>query len=131
MRPTMSGSSLPGPIALLRLRGAFLLCLLLAGVFAGLRRPAGAIGVGIGFALFLGNAALLYEIGRSLLAGGDRRTGRWVAAASGPIRLLVLGLALAGVALAGGRTAVLGACGGLFLAQVHLHLPGRRWKGAV
>jgi len=116
---------------LLRLRSAFFLCLFLAGLLAALRRPSEAVGVGIGFALFLANACLLYEIGRSLLAGGDRRTARLAAAVSGPVRLLLLGLALAGVALVGGRTAALGACGGLFLAQVNLHIPGRRRKGAI
>lgn len=90
-----------------------------------LGRPSAGGGVMIGFVLFAGNVLLLLEAGRALL-GGDRRGGRAAVVASTFGRLLLLGLALAGVFVGLGRSVGIGACGGLLLAQVHLHLPVRR-----
>ena len=83
----------------LRIGSALLLCVALAGL-------------------------LLIEVGRSLLGSGRRvRPGIALSAVG---RLLLLGIVLAAVFLFLGRSAGVGACGGLLASQVNLHFPIRR-----
>jgi len=121
----MSSLCLSESLRELRIGSGFLLCgiLALALVVAGRSGVAG--GVMVGFALFAGNVLLLLEAGRALL-GGARRGVRAAVVASTLGRFLLVGLVLAAVFVFLGRPAGLGACGGLFLAQVNLHLPIRR-----
>jgi len=108
----------------LRIGSALLLCVALAGLLLILGEASAAIGVGIGFALFAGNGFLLIEVGRSLLGSGRRvRPGIALSAVG---RLLLLGIVLAAVFLFLGRSAGVGACGGLLASQVNLHFPIRR-----
>lgn len=93
--------------------------------------PWAALGVWIGLGLHIGNLLLLHEVARSLLAARSGRAGRSLAAVSSLGRLTLLGVLLAATALALGREALLGACGGLFLAQVNLALPTTRSTEAV
>jgi len=88
--------------------------------------PIAACGVWIGAALFVVNLWLMHEIARSLLTARNRRGGRSIAIGSSLGRLLLLGVLLAVVGMYLGREAVLGACGGLLLAQLNLTLPARR-----
>ena len=108
----------------LRIGSALLLCAAASGLLWVFGRPSAAAGVGIGFALFAGNVLLLFEIGRTLLGG--RRGAKAGVALSAIGRLMLLGILLAAVGLFLGRSAVLGACGGLLLSQVNLHFPIRR-----
>jgi len=85
--------------------------------------PWAALGVWIGVALFVGNLLLLHEIAKTLLHAGSRRTGRSMAVGSSLGRFLLLGVLLAAVGITLGREALLGACGGLLIAQVNLHFP--------
>lgn len=105
---------------LFRLRSAGLLCGLAA---AGLCAVSGraSLGILIGFGLFVLNLLFLYESGRSLLGGTSRGRARMIAAFSGIGRLVFLAVALGAVALLG-SDALLGACGGLLLAQANLHV---------
>ena len=118
---------LPAPLRALRLGRALLLSGALAVLLLVCRQNAAAGGALMGFALFAGNALLLYESGRVLLASasGSPRGGRATAAASTASRLLFLGFCLAGVFFFLGRSTGLGACGGLLVSQVNLHLPIR------
>ncbi len=93
--------------------------------------PLAALGLWIGVALYIGNLLLLHEIARSLLAAGSRRTGRSMAIGSSLGRMLLMGVLLALVGLTLGREALLGACGGLLITQVNLHLPLGRSTEAV
>jgi len=127
----MSRPTLFEPIALFRLRRAGLLALVAIVVLLSLKLYAAALGVLLGVGIFLLNAILLYESGRSLLSREGARTGRALAAGSSIARFLMMGVALWLVFEFVCREALLGACGGLFLSQVHLHLPGRRASEAV
>lgn len=80
-----------------------------------------SLGVVIGFGLFALNALFLYESGRSLLAGSSRGRARRIALFSGLGRLLFLAVTL-GLVAGLGTEALLGACGGLLLGQVNLHV---------
>ena len=104
---------------------------ILALVVGLLGYPLGALGLWIGFALFVANLLLLHEIARSLLAAASRRTGRSMAIGSSLGRLLLLGVLLALVGFTLGREALLGACGGLLITQVNLHFPLGRSTEAV
>jgi len=121
----MSSFRLPEPLKALRIGSAFLFCgvIALVAVVLGAREAAG--GVMIGFVLFAANALLLVEVGRTLL-GGEGRGGRVAVAVSSVGRLLLLGVLLAAVFLFLGRSAGVGACGGLLASQVNLHLTSRR-----
>jgi hypothetical protein len=92
--------------------------------------PWAALGVWIGIALFVGNLLLLHEIARSLTAQ-SRRAWRSVAVGSSVGRFLLLGLLLALVGIFLGREVLLGACGGLLIAQVNLTFPAGRSTEAV
>lgn len=96
-----------------------------------LGHPWAAAGLWIGVVLFLGNLFMLHEIGRSLLDARSRRLGRSMAIGSSLGRILLLGVLLAAVGAALGREALLGACGGLLIAQVNLNLSARRSTEAV
>jgi len=82
-------------------------------------------GIALGLALYVSNLLLLMEIGRSLLRGVEGRRAKPIAALSSAGRLIFLGIALALIAVFLGREVVLGACGGLLIAQVNLHIPKR------
>jgi len=86
-----------------------------------------ALGVGLGIALFGMNLLLLREVARALLRQ-ERRGVKMAAALSSSGRLLLLGILLAAISLGLGRDAVLGACGGLLIAQVNLHVLRPREK---
>jgi len=107
------------------------LTLVLAAVASGLLaifgKPSAAGGVALGVVLFGLNLLLLREIARALVRERERGV-RIAAALSSSGRLLLLGIALAAIALGLGRDAVLGACGGLLVAQVNLHVLRPREK---
>lgn len=78
----------------------------------------------LGLVLFATNGFLLVETGRALI--GREESPRAAIALSAVGRILLLGGALAAVFLLIGRPAGLGACGGVLVSQVNLHLPIRR-----
>jgi len=88
-------------------------------------------GVALGLALYAANLLLIMEIGRSLLRDKGTRRPKPLAALSSAGRLIFLAIALALTATFLGRDVVLGACGGLLIAQVNLHVPitGQYRKG--
>jgi len=114
-----------------RLGRSTLIAAVLALVVGLLGYPWAALGVWIGVALFVGNLLLLHEIARSLLAAQGRRAWRSAAVGSSLGRFLLLGLLLALVGIFLGREALLGACGGLLIAQVNLTFPAGRSTEAV
>jgi len=107
----------------LRLPSAAGLCCAIAIVLLAVGQPTAAAGVAIGYGLFVLNAVFLWEAGRSLMSSARARGGGVLAGLSSSVRLLLLGVCLAGVFIGLGRAAGLGACGGLFLSQVNLHRP--------
>jgi len=127
----MSRPPLFEPIELFRLRRSGLLALIAIAILFSLQFYAAALGVLLGVGLFAMNLILLYEAGRSLLSASSKGTGRALAAGSSIARLLMMGVALWLVSAFLGREALLGACGGLFLSQVHLHFPIRRVEGVT
>jgi len=127
----MDFPSLRRTIRRFRLGRSTLMAAALALVVGFLGYPWAALGVWIGVALFVGNLLLLHEIGRSLLSANNRRTGRSMAVGSSLGRFLLLGVLLAFVGISLGREALLGACGGLLITQVNLHLPLGRSTEAV
>ena len=127
----MDSPSLRRTIRRFRLGRSTLMAAALALVVGFLGYPWAALGVWIGVALFVGNLLLLHEIARSLLSAGSRRTGRSMAVGSSLGRFLLLGVLLAFVGIFLGREALLGACGGLLITQVNLHLPLGRSTEAV
>ncbi len=110
----------PGAARVLGSSVSFLLCAGLAGGLAAFGHATAALGVSIGLALHSANVALLYMTLQSLVGGGDARRAGALAGISAVGRLLVLGLALAGVVVGLGREAFFGAAGGLALAQISL-----------
>jgi len=80
-------------------------------------------GVVLGVLLYAGNLFLMMEIGRSLLRKGEASRPQLLAALSSTGRLLFLAVALSLIAIFLGREVVLGACGGLLITQVNLHVP--------
>jgi len=127
----MTSPSVRRAIRSYRLGKSFLLAAVSALVVGLLGYPLAALGLWIGIALFVGNVAMLHEIGRSLLTAANRRSGRSIAVGSSLGRLLLLGVLLAAVGLTLGREALLGACGGLLIAQTNLGLAMRRSTEAV
>jgi len=103
----------------------------LAVVVGFLGYPWAALGVWIGVCLFVANLLLLHEIARSLLTTHSRRAGRSVAVGSSLGRFFLVGVVLALIGVTLGRETLLGACGGLLVAQVNLNLPARRPTEAV
>ena len=122
---SMSSFHLPEPINTLRIGSAFLLCGAIALVLLVLGHREAAGGVMIGVALYTANGILLVEVGRAFL-GGEGRGGRVAVAVSAVGRFLFLGVLLAAVFLFLGRSVGIGACGGLLVSQVNLHLTSRR-----
>jgi len=115
------------PLSLLRVPSAIALCSLVSLVLVVAGQPQAALGVALGWGLYVANGLLMYEIGRSLIHSrhGERRVkGLAFLSFSGRLGMLFVALALVAVGL--GRAAVLGACVGLFLAQVNLHR-SRKW----
>lgn len=111
---------------LFRLRSAGLL---IGGVFVVLLilgRISAAIGIVLGLALYAVNLFLMLEIGRSLLRRSDEHRPKAMAALSSVGRLFFIAIVLSMIAIFVGRDAVLGACGGLLIAQVNLHVPTTR-----
>ncbi|MCK5827148.1 hypothetical protein KAH43_01385 [Candidatus Bipolaricaulota bacterium] len=102
-----------------------------AGLFIGIaifgllifRQYRVAGGVALGLALYASNLFLIMEIGRSLLRNTETRRPKPLAALSSAGRLFFLAIALSLTATFLGREVVLGACGGLLIAQVNLHIP--------
>lgn len=127
----MTPHSLRRSIRRFRLGRSTLIAAILALVVGLLGYPWAALGVWIGVALFVGNLLLLHEIARSMLKAQTRRAGNVMAIGSSIGRFLVLGAALALVGVTLGREALLGACGGLLVAQVNLSLPAKRSTEAV
>jgi hypothetical protein len=127
----MTSPSLRRLIRRFHLGRSTLIAAVLALVVGLLGYPWAALGVWIGVALFVGNLLLLHEIARSLLAVQSRRAWRPAAVGSSLGRFLLLGLLLALVGIFLGREALLGACGGLLIAQVNLTFPAGRFTEAV
>jgi len=119
------------PVSLLRLGSGFFVCAVVAAILFAFGQRLAAAGVGVGFVLYALNLFFLYETARGLLTRADSGGPRFLAAASSVGRLLFLGIMLTFVFLFLGRAALLGACGGLFLSQVNLHLQRRQPKGAI
>ncbi|MGB2983563.1 MAG: hypothetical protein WBC63_06860 [Candidatus Bipolaricaulia bacterium] len=118
------------PLKALRIGSAFLFCGAIAVILLPLGYREAAGGMMIGFALYTANALLLVESGRALL-GGSRRGGRVAVAVSSVGRFLLLGVLLAAVFLFLSRPTGIGACGGLLVSQVNLHLTSRRTGVAI
>jgi len=127
----MSRPTLFEPIIVFRLKRSALFLALILTILLLLGRYWAALGVAMGVGLFIGNAFLLYEIGRSLLAAESRRGVRAMAIVSSAGRFLMMGVALGLIGMYLGREALLGACGGLLVSQVNLHLPLGRSSEAV
>ncbi|MCK5247912.1 hypothetical protein KAR02_13490 [Candidatus Bipolaricaulota bacterium] len=106
-----------------RLRSTSLLALVAVIVLAGFRQFGAAGGIVFGFSLYAANLLLIIEIGRSLLRRDGVRRPKPLAAISSAGRMLFLAIALSLIAVLLGRNVVLGACGGLLIAQVNLHIP--------
>jgi hypothetical protein len=88
-----------------------------------LRQYRAAGGIALGLMLYAANLLLIMEIGRSLLRERGTRRPKPLAALSSAGRLFFLAMALSLIAIFLGRDVVLGACGGLLIAQVNLHVP--------
>ncbi|MEN6369628.1 MAG: hypothetical protein ABFD77_08035 [Thermotogota bacterium] len=97
---------------------AVLVCAILAGVLAALGRTSAAAGVGLGLLLFLLNTFFLVATLQSLVVRDATRGASTLAAVSSAARLLLLGVALALIAVVLGSEAFLGAGGGLVAAQI-------------
>lgn len=113
-----------------RLASTMGICALFAITLGVLGRGQAAGGIGIGVLLFAVNLLLLHEIGRALLSPRPARLVRLIAGGSSVGRFLLLGAALCLVLALLGKEALLGACGGLFIAQVNLHFGSRQIRGA-
>ena len=127
----MTAHSLRRSIRRFRLGRSTLVAAILALVVGLLGYPWAALGVWIGIALFVANLLLLHEIARSLLGAESRRIGRSMAIGSSLGRFLLLAVLLVLVAVFLGREALLGACGGLLIAQANLHFPLGRSTEAI
>jgi hypothetical protein len=115
-----TASRIPGIAGALGLGVSFLLCAALAAALAAFGHARAALGVGIGFALYLLNLLALYATLRSLV-GRDASTNMKARAMTASVgRFLLLGLTLGGVIVILGREVFLGAGGGLVLAQISL-----------
>lgn len=106
-----------------RLRSTSLLALVAIIVLAGFRQFGAAGGIVLGLSLYAVNILLIVEIGRSLLRRDSTRRPKPLAAVSSAGRLLFLAIALSLIGVLFERNVLLGACGGLLIAQVNLHVP--------
>ncbi len=110
-----------------RLRIVWPMIIIGAGSFAAAGRWDLASGVLIGGLLFTLNSFFIYETGKSLLAGDNRRRTGLIAAFAPLWRLMFLGTAFAGVSAVGHST-LFAAMGGMLLGQVAIHLGYLRHK---
>jgi hypothetical protein len=117
-------STIPGLLKPLRIGVTFLLCAGGAGILLLLGRPLSAAGVGLGFALHVTNLLFMAETARALVESGTRQRVAVATGLSSAGRLLLLGVILAVIGIFLGREMLLGACGGLLVAQVNLHVWG-------
>ncbi|MCK5246830.1 hypothetical protein KAJ02_08020 [Candidatus Bipolaricaulota bacterium] len=106
-----------------RWKSTILLTVATVIVLAVFRQYHVAGGIVLGLLLYAGNLFLMMEIGRSLLRRGETSRAKPLAALSSTGRLLFLVVALSLIAVFLGREVVLGACGGILIAQVNLHFP--------
>ena len=106
---------------LFRLRGLIMLGMIGASVLGTIGSPKEMVGFVIGLSLFVVKSFFLYETGRTLIKRDSKRIGRAIAGLSSVGRILFLAMALAFV-FRMGQSALLAACGGLALGQIHLHL---------
>jgi len=106
-----------------RWRSTGLLIAMAMAVLFVLRKHGAAVGVALGLALYATNLLLMMEIGRSLLRARGPSRPKPLAALSSAGRLLFLAIGLSMIAIFLGKEVVLGACGGLLIAQVNLHVP--------
>ncbi len=113
---------IPGASRILAPSLAVLVCGILAGILAALGRTWAATGVGLGLLLFLLNTFFLVATLQSLVARDAARAAPALAAVSSVARLLLVGVALAVIAVVLGSEAFLGAGGGLIAAQISLLL---------
>ncbi len=97
---------------------AVLVCAVLAGILAALGQRSAALGVGLGLLLFLLNTFFLYATIQSLVGRAAPHGAPALAAASSVARLLLLGVALGGIAVLLGSETFFGAGGGLVAAQI-------------
>jgi hypothetical protein len=115
-------SRVPGAARVLGLGVSFLVCAVAAGGLLVFGQLAAALGVGLGLALHLVNAFFLYVTLASLVvrgaADGAVRRAAAIASVSSIGRLLLLGFVLWWIAATLGRETLLGAGGGLALAQI-------------
>jgi hypothetical protein len=112
---------------LFHVRVPLLVCATATVVLAALRAWIPALGVALGFSLFLLNAFILYRAGRSLLRGGRGR-GAALAGLSGGGRMLLLTAVLASAAMMGVRV-FLACAGSLLFCQMNLHVAYMSRKG--
>ena len=106
-----------------RWRSAGLLIGIAVLVLVFLRQYRMAGGIVLGLSLYAANILLIMEIGRSMMSQHGAKRPRPLAALSSAGRLLFLAIALSLIAIFLGRDMLLGACGGLLIAQVNLHVP--------
>jgi hypothetical protein len=116
------------PLLLMRIPTALVLCSLVAGGLWAFGETRAAAGVAIGWALYTINAWMLYEIGRAFLCARSAGAANLLASMSTVGRLAMLFVALIFVHLGLGRSATLGACGGVLLPLLNLHVPRTRLK---
>ncbi|MCX6093870.1 MAG: hypothetical protein NTY63_03490 [Candidatus Bipolaricaulota bacterium] len=113
---------IPGTSRILAPGLAVLICAVLAGILVALGQTAAAAGVGLGLLLFLLNTFFLVATLQSLVARDAAHGAPMLAATSSAARLLLLGIALAVIAVVLGSDVFLGAGGGLIAAQISLLL---------
>lgn len=107
----------------------FSLCAGTAIILAAIGKTAPAVGVVIGFALFVVNSLFLYEAGHSILKSGSKGHGRAIAGLASLGRLMFMALALVVVTQVD-YVAFLAASGWLICSQMVLPLLYlRRGKG--
>jgi hypothetical protein len=111
---------IPGAAGVLGVGVSFLVCGVLAVGLLAFGRPTAALGVGLGFALFLANSLFLYLTLASLVGRDAPSRARVLAGLSMVGRLLLLGFALWLIVSRLGREAFAGAGGGLLVAQISL-----------
>jgi hypothetical protein len=125
----------PGAARVLGLGASFLVCVVAAGGLLVFGQPAAALGVGLGLALHLSNALLLYLTLASLVergaADGTVRHAAAIASLSSIGRFLLLGFVLWWILAAWGRESALGAGGGLALAQISFFFRRSGAKGGA
>ncbi len=113
---------IPGASRILAPGPAVVVCGILAGILAALGRTSAAAGVGLGLLLFLLNTFFLVATLQSLVARDAAHGAPALAAVSSAARLLLVGAALAVIAVVLDSETFLGTGGGLIAAQISLLL---------